>query len=180
MGRSRLILVLLKASRLIDQINEGIGKAISWLTLLMVVVVSIDVLLRYIFSISYLALQEFEWHAFSLVFLLGAGFTLRHNDHVRVDIFYQRLGKRGKAIVNLVGCLVFLFPGCYLIIRTSFPFIYSSWSMHEGSPEPGGLPLRYLLKTAIPIGYMLVGMQGISMFIKNLFILLGIKTDRED
>ncbi len=178
-SRSRSALVFLRVSRLIDWLNEKVGRIISWLTLLMVIVVSVDVLLRYVFSVSYLALQEFEWHAFSLVFLLGAGFTLKHNDHVRVDVFYQRLGRRGKALINLVGCLIFLFPGCYLVIKTSFPFIYSSWSMHEGSPEPGGLPFRYLIKAAIPLGFMLVGIQGISLFIRNLFTLLGIETDEE-
>jgi TRAP-type mannitol/chloroaromatic compound transport system permease small subunit len=158
---------------LIGRVSEASGKAASWLSLLLVLMVSTDVFLRYLFNITFVAVQELEWHLYALIFLLGSAYTLKYNAHVRVDVIYQRLSKRTRAFINVVGCLLFLFPGCYLIIKTSIPFVESSWAMHEGSPDPGGLPGRYLLKAAIPLAFALTALQGIAMFYENLMRLLG-------
>ncbi len=166
---------LKKFSHAIDRLNDLVGRAVCWLSFFLVVLVTIDVSLRYIFNISFVAIQEGEWHLFALLFLLGAGYTLKVNGHVRVDVVYQRLSKRKKAVINLVGCMLFLFPGCLLVIHTSIPFVLASFYMHEGSPDPGGLPARYILKTSIPLGFSLLTVQGISMFLKNLLVL----TERE-
>ncbi len=91
--------------------------------------------------------------------------------HVRVDIFYARLSPRRQALVNFVFALLFLFPTCFLLIKTSLPFIARSWAVLEGSPDPGGLPARYLLKAAIPAGFFLLGLQGLSETIKNGHVL---------
>jgi TRAP-type mannitol/chloroaromatic compound transport system permease small subunit len=163
----------IKACNRIDSLNHRIGKVISWFSFLMVVLITADVALRHILNKSFIALQEMEWHLFAVLFLLGGGFTLRHNGHVRVDIFYQRLGPRGKALLNLLGCLFFLFPGCYLVIKTSIPFIQSSWSIHEVSPDPGGLPGRYVLKAMIPIGLGLIALQGVSLTLRSIHTLFG-------
>jgi TRAP-type mannitol/chloroaromatic compound transport system permease small subunit len=104
---------------------------------------------------------------------MGAGFTLLKDGHVRVDIFYQKLGPKGKAWVNLLGVIFFLIPGCYLIIITSSKFVYNSWSIMEGSPDPGGIPYRFVLKACIPAGFILVLLQGISMGIKSFFTIMG-------
>ncbi len=157
----------------LGNINEFVGRAVSWLTLLLVLLVSGDVAMRYIFNISYVAIQELEWHIYAIIFLLGAGYTLKHNGHVRVDLIYQRLSKKYRAWIDLLGCIFFLFPGCFLIIKTSIPFVLNSFKISECSPDPGGLPARYLIKSVIVIGFALILLQGIAMFLDRLLFLFG-------
>ncbi len=164
----------------IDSVNEFVGKAVSWLTFLLVIFVTIDVIMRYGFNISFVALEELHWHLYALIFLLGAGYTLKQNGHVRVDVIYQRLPRRARALINVLGTLFFLFPGCYLVIKTSIPFVKASWMMHEGSPDPGGLPARYLLKAVIPISFAFLALQGVSMLLTNICVLFGLDTKRKD
>ncbi len=171
------------AKRLIgffDRINEIAGRAVSWLTLLLVILVSCDVAMRYIFSISFVAVQELEWHIFSIIFLIGAGYTLKQNGHVRVDLVYQRLSKRYRAWIDLLGCIFFLFPGCFLVIKTSVPFVVNSFQMHECSPDPGGLPARYILKSTIVVGFSMLMIQGASLFLKRLLFLLTANDTQEE
>jgi TRAP-type mannitol/chloroaromatic compound transport system permease small subunit len=169
-----VIKFLIKISSLIDRFSDLTGRMVSWLTLFMVILVTVDVVLRYLFNISFVAVQELEWHIFALVFLLGGGYTLRHNAHVRVDVIYQRLGRKARAWINILGCLFFLFPGCFLMIQTSIPFMESSIALHEMSPDPGGLPYRYLLKAAIPLAFMFMALQGISLLIHSIMDVAGI------
>ncbi|MFQ6024732.1 MAG: TRAP transporter small permease subunit, partial [Acidiferrobacterales bacterium] len=110
---------LQKMSRRIDALNERVGRAMSWIAFLMVAVVAWNVFLRYLFHRGSVAMQELEWHLFGPLFLLTAAYTLVHDEHVRVDIFYSRLSARAKAVVDLVGSLLFLLPVCVLIIWTS-------------------------------------------------------------
>jgi TRAP-type mannitol/chloroaromatic compound transport system permease small subunit len=165
--------------RVIDTINENVGYAVGWVTFLLVVVVTFDVIMRYVFNMSFVFIQELEWHLFGIIFLVGAGYTLLHNAHVRVDIFYQRLNPRWQAIVNLLGTILFLFPGCYLVIDTSWNFVENSFAVREGSPDPGGIPARYILKSAIPIGFSLIALQGVSLLIKSVLTLTGRSLDEE-
>jgi len=158
--------------RWIDALNEHVGRAVSWLTTGMVLVVCFDVVTRYLLNMSMVAVQELEWHLFALIFLLGAAYTLKEDGHVRVDVFYSRLSPRAKAFIDLVGSLIFLIPFCILIIWSSQQFVSMSWAVQEGSPNPGGLPFRYLLKAAIPIGFVLVLLQGIAQAGKSLITLV--------
>ena len=160
-------------SRWIDILNEWVGKCVAWVTFLVVIAVFTDVVMRYAFKISFVFTQELEWHLFSFIFLIGAGYTLLKDGHVRVDIFYQRLSPKAQAWVNLAGVLLFLLPGCYMIIATSMNFVYNSLIIMEGSPDPGGIPFRFILKSCIPAGFLLVTLQGISLGIKSLFIIIG-------
>jgi TRAP-type mannitol/chloroaromatic compound transport system permease small subunit len=155
-------------ARWIDTLNCWVGWFVAWVTFLVVLVVFVDVVMRYVFRMSFVFTQELERHLFAFIFLMGAGYTLLKDGHVRVDIFYQRLGPKAKAWINLIGVLFFLIPGCILIITTSYNFVYSFWAVMEGSPDPGGIPYRFLLKATIPAGFILVLLQGIS---------LGISTD---
>ncbi len=166
-------------SRSVSWLNERVGRVTTWCTLFMVVMTVIDVMLRYLFKAGSVAVQELEWHMFGFVFLLGAAYTLLHNEHVRVDIFYSRMSPFGKAWVDLFGALVFCVPLSILIIWTSIPFVLSSWEFLEGSPDPGGLPARYILKTAIPVGFFLVALQGLSMAAASLLRILGGRDDDE-
>lgn len=159
--------------RRIDALNDWVGRATSWLALLLVVVTSYDVMSRYLFRQSFVFVQEMEWHIFAVLFLVAAGYTHLKGDHVRVDIIYARTSPRTQALIDLVGGVVFLFPACFLLIWTSIPFIVASVAVLEGSPDPGGIPGRFLLKAVIPLGFILIALQGISETIKNFFRVLG-------
>ena len=148
--------------RFIDALNEKAGRAVSWLTLAMVLLTAGEAVARYAFNTGSVALQELEWHFFALIFLLGAGYTFLHDGHVRVDIFYARLSGRWKRRIDLIGGIAFLLPTCVLVIWTSIHFVAASWRVLEGSGDPGGLPARYILKAAIPIGFFLLALQGFS------------------
>jgi TRAP-type mannitol/chloroaromatic compound transport system permease small subunit len=113
---------------------------------------------------------ELQWYLFSLVFLLGAAYTLKHDSHVRVDVLYGRLSARNKAWVNLLGVVLFLFPFCLLMLIMSWSSVQNSWSVMEMSPDPGGLP-RYPIKTVIPIAFILLMFQGVSMLVAQIDVL---------
>lgn len=166
--------------RWIDALNEWVGRGVAWVTLLMVLVVFVDVVMRYLFNTSFVFTQELEWHLFGFVFLTGAGYTLLHDGHVRVDIFYQRLSPKGKAWINLIGVLFFLIPGCIMVISTSCQFVEHSYSVLEGSPDPGGIPGRFILKSAIPVGFTLIILQGISLGLKSFLFLTGYDVEDVD
>jgi len=159
--------------RTVDKLSETVGKLAMAFALLLVLVVMADVAMRYFLNISYSALREMEWHLYSALFLLGGAYTLRRDAHVRVDVLYQRFSVKGQAFINVLGTLVMLFPGCWLIMETSMPFVAFSWNMHEISPDPGGLPYRWLLKALIPIGFGLMSLQGVSFLLKNILVLMG-------
>jgi TRAP-type mannitol/chloroaromatic compound transport system permease small subunit len=164
----------------IDRSNELVGRGVSWVSLLLVVVVFVDVVMRYAFKTSFVFTQELEWHLFAFIFLIGAGYTLLHDGHVRVDIIYQRLSGKGKAWINLLGVIFFLIPGCYLVIITSWKFVGNSFSLLEGSPDPGGIPFRFIVKGTMTVGYILLLLQGISMGLHALLQILGIETVEEE
>ena len=170
---------LLKIAKGIYVLNEWVGRGVAWVTLGLVLVIFVDVVMRYMFRTSFVFTQELEWHLFAFIFLIGAGYTLLHDGHVRVDILYQRLGTRGKAWINLVGVLLFLFPGCIMIIVTSFKFVYTSWAIMEGSPDPGGVPFRFIVKGTIPVGFCLLLLQGTSLGIHSLLQILGMEKTEE-
>ena len=160
----------------IDRSNEAIGRVVAWVSLLLVVVVFVDVVMRYLFNTSFVFTQEMEWHLFAFIFLIGAGYTLLHDGHVRVDIIYQRLGVKGRAWIDLLGVIFFLIPGCYLVIGTSWKFVGNSFAMMDGSPDPGGIPYRFIVKGFMTAGYILLLLQGLSMGIHSLLRIIGIET----
>jgi TRAP-type mannitol/chloroaromatic compound transport system permease small subunit len=167
-------------ARFIDKINEWVGRGVAWVTLGLVLVVFTDVVMRYLFNTSFVFTQELEWHLFGFIFLIGAGYTLLHDGHVRVDIIYQRLGSKGRAWINLGGVLLFLIPGCIMVITTSWKFAANSFAMLEGSPDPGGIPLRFIIKGCIPVGFVLLLIQGISLGLHSFMQILGIEDATEE
>jgi TRAP-type mannitol/chloroaromatic compound transport system permease small subunit len=164
----------------IDNLNEWVGRGVAWVTLGLVLVVFIDVVMRYLFNTSFVFTQELEWHLFGFIFLIGAGYTLLHDGHVRVDIIYQRLSYKGRAWVNLLGVLLFLIPGCIMLITTSWKFTINSYSILEGSPDPGGIPFRFIIKGCMPLGFVLLLMQGISLGMHSFMQIIGIEKVTED
>jgi len=161
---------LSRASQLIDQINEWVGRAVSWLTTILVVLVCFDVITRYFFSNTAAWIMELEWHLFALIFLFGAGYAFKHDKHVRVDLFYAKLSPKDQALVNIIGSFLFLIPWCLLIIYWSYEYALISYNIGETSPDPGGLPARYMIKFCVSIGMVFLLFQGISVLFKNILI----------
>lgn len=151
----------------LKKIISKTGKISSWFSLALVLLISTDVLLRYVFNFSTAALYEMEWHLFAIIFLLASPYTLQQNKHVRVDVFYNNFSKRKKNIVDLIGNIIFLIPFSFIIFYTSLPFVEDSYSILEKSPDPGGLPYRFIIKSIIPIAFFLLMIQGILNAIKN-------------
>ena len=165
--------------KFIDGLNEKIGIFVAWLTTLLVLNVFYDTVMRYAFNKGSIGMQEMEWHLFSAIFLIGAAYTLKHNGHVRVDIIYTKLSVRGKAWIDLIGTFAFLIPFCLIVIYATKGFILNSWAVREMSPDPGGLPARYILKSLIPFGFSLLMLQGIAEAFKSVLIIKGQRTGKE-
>lgn len=168
---------LLRLSRWIDRLNEQIGRFMSWLVLLMVGLGVWNVVGRYggylvRRNLTSNALLESQWYIFDLVFLLGAAYTLRHNEHVRVDVLYSTWNRKQRAIADLFGSVFLLIPFCVMVIWFSWQSVLDSWRIWETSPDPGGLP-RYPIKAMIIVAFVLLIVQGLSEAIKNLAILTG-------
>ncbi len=158
----------------LENLTETIGKLVSWLVLLLVILVSYDVGMRYMLQSGSIAIQELEWHLFALIFLLGAAYTLKHDDHVRLDLFYQSrfMNDYRRAWVNFLGSILFLIPFSILVMVSSWQFISMAFIHGEGSPDPGGLPYRWIIKSAIPAGFLFLTLFGFSTMIRNLQIIL--------
>ena len=171
-----------KLSGKIEWFSEFSGRGLSWLVPALVLLVGYDVMMRYFFQSGSIAIQELEWHLFSLIFLLGAAYTLKHDDHVRLDLVYRSrfMSDYRRAWINLVCSLLFLIPFCILIIISSWPFVSQAYQFAEGSPDPGGLPYRWVLKAAIPLGFFLLIIQGIGESLKSLSFILDRKPDRDE
>jgi TRAP-type mannitol/chloroaromatic compound transport system permease small subunit len=172
---------LLRLSLSIDRLSRGIARVVAWMTLAMVLVGAYNAVARYVerdlgLSLSSNAYLELQWYLFSLVFLLGAPYTLRAGGHVRVDVLFGGHSQRTKAWIDLAGTLLFLLPFCCMATWFSWEYAAISWRESEVSSDPGGL-LRYPLKAVIPLAFILVGAQGISEAIKRLGILRGLSAE---
>ena len=168
-----LLNTLRQTADTIDAISEWSGRIVSWLTLAMVLVTFAIVVLRYAFSMGWIAMQESVTFMHALVFLLGAAFTLKREGHVRVDIFYRKLGVKGRAVVDLLGACLLLLPVCGFIFWLSWDYVTASWALKEGSREAGGLPGVFLLKSAIPLMAGLLILQGVSQILRATLTLSG-------
>ena len=160
-------------ARAIDAINTRVGHAIAWTAFIMVLVQFAVVVLRYVFAFSNTALSESIWYLHGLLFMVGAGYTLLHDGHVRVDVIYREASTRYKAWVDLVGSLAFIVPLCILTFWLSWNYVINSWIVLEGSIELSGLPLVFLYKTVIWVFALLVGLQALSTAIKAVLFLMG-------
>ena len=155
----------------LEKISVWTGQTISWLTLLMVFLTFAIVVLRYGFNLGWIAMQESVIAMYALVFLLGIPYTLKHDGHVRVDIFYSQMSERSKAWVNLLGTLFLLLPVSLFIAWVSWDYVAASWALKEESGEAGGLPGVYLLKSSILMMTALLLIQGISQLLVTIAFL---------
>lgn len=151
--------------------NKWIERTIIVLLLLTIANVFIDVVLRYVFNNGSIALQEMEWHLFSVMFLLGIPYTLQQDAHVRIDIFYAKFSVKKQAWVNIIGFVIFILPISTLIAYNGFDFAYQSYVLNETSGDPGGLAYRFIIKSIIPLSFILVIISGL-IFAKNNYLVL--------
>ena len=173
LGTPYLLRILKTSLSAIEKFTEVTGRFISWATVTMVILVVLVVITRYFLGLGSIALQESVTYLHCLVFMMGFAFTLKHDGHVRVDIFYRGFSPRFKAIVNLIGGLLFLIPFCLLIFFISWDYVLASWVIRETSAENNGLPFIYLLKTLMLLMPATLVLQGIAEIIRSGLVLSG-------
>jgi TRAP-type mannitol/chloroaromatic compound transport system permease small subunit len=149
-------------SRIIDGFMIRVGEVLSWIWLVLLAVIMVNVILRYFFSEGRIELEELQWHLYSVGFLLGMSYAYQADVHVRVDVLHERWSPRTQAWIELYGILLLLFPFIALVVIYGIPFVQSSFSVNEVSSSPGGLPLRYLIKAVLPFGFLLLGIAVLS------------------
>jgi TRAP-type mannitol/chloroaromatic compound transport system permease small subunit len=159
----------------IDGLNDAMGRAIRWLVLLMVLVGAVSTVARYSarrlgLTLNLTPTTEAQWYMFSVIFLLGAAYALRHDVHVRVDVLYERLGARARGWIDLLGTLLFLVPFSVLMLWVSLPAVRTSWQIRETSPDPGGLP-RWPIKALILVSFGLLLLQAVSQVVKHVEVI---------
>lgn len=169
-----------KLIRGLEAVNRVVGDTVRWLVIVMIVLQFAIVLLRYVFGISYMFLTESVLYMHAALFMLGVGYTLLVDQHVRVDIFYAGLSRRGRALVDVLGGIFLLIPSMAVLAVVTWPFVRSSWRIQEGAISVGGIPASYLLKTLITAFCVLLIIQGIATILRNLSILAGYTRSDED
>jgi len=167
---------LLALSRAIDALNERIGLTMYWLVLVAVLISAANATVRKLFNYSSNSFLEIQWYLFSLIFLLCAGYTLKHNDHVRIDIITGRMSARARAAIDIFGTLFFLLPMALLIMYLSWPVFVDAWTRNEVSTNAGGL-IIWPARLMVPIGFFLLVLQGFSELIKRIAFLKGLVPD---
>jgi TRAP-type mannitol/chloroaromatic compound transport system permease small subunit len=168
--------ILLAVSRAIDALNERIGQLVYWLVLVMVLVSAGNATSRYALSIASNAWLELQWYLFAAVFLLCSGYTLRHNEHIRIDVVAGRLSRRTQMWIDVFGTLFFLLPMSLYIMWLSWPIFMNAWNSNEVSGNAGGL-IRWPVRFLVPAGFFLLSLQGVSELIKRIAYLRGLIPD---
>jgi len=175
-GRSRRAVEIADAwGNKADKTIEWLGRLSGWLTLALVLLVAFDVGARYLFHVSWVAEQELEWHVLAVIALMSASYTLQQGEHVRVDVFYQHYSERTKQWLDVLLPLLVVVPLALFIAYISVHFSAMAYDIHEGSPDPGGLSHRWILKAFVPFGFLLVAIQGAAMTLQSAAKLTRIK-----
>ena len=166
---------MLKVREALERLSEVTGSVVAWLTVLMVIGTFVIVVLRYGFDLGWIAMQESIIWMHAAVFMLGAAYTLKRDEHVRVDIFYRRMSARRQALVDLAGTVVFLLPMAVFLTVSSWDYVATSWAIREASREAGGLPSPFvpILKSLIPATALMLTLQGVAILIGSVLTLSG-------
>ena len=162
---------LLKLTRVIDFVNDRFGEVANWLVLLACLISAGNAFSRYLFSLSSNAWLEVQWYMFAGMVLLGGPYTLKVNEHVRVDLIYSAVSERVRIWIDILGCLLFLLPICLMLVYFTWPWFVDSWRIDEMSSNAGGL-VRWPVKLILPVGFSLMALQGISELIKRVEALI--------
>ena len=166
--------MLEKAEKFFDAVSDWIGNICGFLMILMMLNVFYDVIMRYFFKSGSIGMQELEWHLFSLVILFGVSYTLKEDGHVRVDVIYDQLSAKKKAVINILGVFIFLMPITLLVATGSTDFVWEAYQSQETSGDPGGLPYRWIVKGMIPLSFYLLIFISIGFIVKNINIYRGL------
>ncbi len=164
-----------KAERVFNRFSDWIGTFSAVLLILLVANVFYDVVMRYMFNNVSIGMQELEWHLYATIFLFGVAYTLKADGHVRVDVIYERLNHRQRAIIDIVGTLVFLWPFCFLVAGYGIGFAYEAYDINEMSGDPGGLPFRWLIKGMISLSFICVLISSIGFILRSVNEYRGLK-----
>jgi TRAP-type mannitol/chloroaromatic compound transport system permease small subunit len=167
---------LLALCAAIDKLNEKIGVFANWMVVVACVVSAGNAMVRYAYDQSSNAWLEVQWYMFAIIVMLGASYTLKRNEHVRVDLIYMLLSRRGQLWVDILGTLIFLLPTCTILAWLSWPFFEQSFAVREHSSNAGGL-VRWPIKLVMPVGFALVALQGLSELIKRIAFLGGVPVE---
>lgn len=154
--------------RWIDALTKQVGNLSAVVLAFLILLVVYDAMMRYLFNAGSVALQELEWHLFDVVILLGIAYTLRENAHVRVDIFYDRFTEKQQAYVNLFGTILLVLPFSALIVTIGTEFVLLSFQQMECSSDPGGLPYRFIVKSLMPVAFVLLALQALSEVVRSV------------
>jgi TRAP-type mannitol/chloroaromatic compound transport system permease small subunit len=165
--------ILTGFARAVDALNGAVGRIVAWLALATVLICASVVVMRYAFGVGLIWLQELYVWTHAVVFMLGAGYTLLVNGHVRVDIYYARATPRRKAWLDLIGTVVFLMPWLIVLAWYATPYVAASWELYEESSQTGGMPGLYILKSAILGFCLLVGLQGLAIVARSIVTIAG-------
>jgi len=160
--------MLTKIEKVINRLVDGMGNFLAVVLLLMVLNVTFDVMMRYLFHASSVGMQEMEWHLFSIIILYGVGVALQHEAHVRVDFLYDRMRLKTKSLINITGTILFLMPLSLLILFGSFAFVSDAYVINEISEDPGGLPYRWIIKSMIPLAFGFLLLSATGYILKNI------------
>lgn len=165
---------LVRTQRLIDRFSILIGRFSAVLLLLLLANVFYDVVMRYVFNDVSIGMQEMEWHLYAMIFLFGVAYTLQADGHVRVDVLYERMSPQKRAIIDIAGVVIFLWPFCFLVADYGINFAYEAWSINEQSGDPGGLPHRWIIKSMISISFVCVLISSVGFLLRSVNELLGL------
>lgn len=157
----------------IDGVSRAVGRAVAWVYPVLVLVVVLNVVMRYGFSRGMIELEEVQWHLYSVGFLLAFAYAYQMDDHVRVDVLSSRFSERTRAVIELVGCVGLLIPFLAILSHYSFDFFWRSWLIRETSDMPSGLPARYVIKSVLFAGLFLLMLQAVSVAIRKFLFLVG-------
>lgn len=161
----------------IERVIDALGRATSWLALVIVVLMAVNVILRYLFSYGTVWAQELEWHLLAPLILFGMSYALLHGEHVRVDVLYAKFSSANKLRVDVIGALLCIAISV-IIIWLSIKYVQQAWVIDEKSPDPGGLPYRWALKALIPVGFFFLILQSIATLLGTLDKLRDVKAGR--
>ena len=177
-GETHMTPRTVKVERAFNRFSDWVGTFSAILLLLLVANVFYDVVMRYAFNDVSIGMQEFEWHLYSMIFLFGVAYTLKADGHVRVDVIYERLGPKKRALIDILGTLLFLWPFCFLVAGYGIGFAHEAYQFGETSGDPGGLPYRWLIKAMIPVAFVCVLVSSVGFILHSLNAYLGLE-DRQ-
>lgn len=167
-------------SKAIDAFVTGLAAVFNWIWLILIVLIVVNVLLRYLIGANYIAMEEMQWHLYAVGFLLGLGYAVDLDAHVRVDVLAEHWTPRRRAWIELIGLLVFVIPFVWIVVATAIPFVSRSFALNEVSAAPGGLPYRWVIKAFIIIAFGYLGLAVLSRFLRVCAYLFGVPAPRPD